>query len=314
MNCQEVQGLLSLYLYGELDFAQEDNVEEHLAECASCQLSLAREKEWHTLTNAQGQEPSLDLLAACRRQLPPAIARESAPQPPQRTVRSWWRWGNPFEISATPWSSQLAFASLLVFVGFAAARFLDHGSLLSSTPVNSMGVFNPGNALIRDIQTDNSGLVKIVFDQESEISGQVNDADVRRLLLSGARQPDPGVRFYSVQLLSRIKHADDIRQALFDAVRGDPDPSVRLAAIDGLRSFSTDPAALDTLKFVLQHDDSPGVRYQAIDILIPPGQDLVITPAMTQMVEEVMRSAPADEYVRNRCTRILTEANLPVVY
>ena len=44
MTCQDVQSSLSLYLYGELDFAQEEEVENHLADCAACQLSLAREK------------------------------------------------------------------------------------------------------------------------------------------------------------------------------------------------------------------------------------------------------------------------------
>ena len=39
MTCQEVQASLSLYLYGELDFAREEHLENHLAECAFCQLT-----------------------------------------------------------------------------------------------------------------------------------------------------------------------------------------------------------------------------------------------------------------------------------
>ena len=44
MTCAEVQAALSLYLYGELDFANEEAVESHIDECPFCQLALNREK------------------------------------------------------------------------------------------------------------------------------------------------------------------------------------------------------------------------------------------------------------------------------
>jgi hypothetical protein len=309
VNCREVQTSLSLYLYGELDFAREETVESHLAQCAACQLSLAREKEWHTLTNAQVHEPPLDLLAECRQQLRPALARESAAQ--ARTVRGWWRWGNPFDISFTRWSGKVALASLLVFIGFAAARWLDRGLLPGPLTLN------PSNAVIRDIQTDRSGLVRIVFEQERAVTGQIQDADVRSLLLSGLHQADAGVRFYSVQLLNRETDAGrmaEVRQALLDTVRNDPNPAVRLEAVDGLGRFSADPAALETLKFVLEHDENPGVRYRAIDALAPPDRALTITPVVTRTIQDVLLSSPDNDYVHARCSQILEQAKLPVVY
>ncbi len=263
MTCQDAQSSLSLYLYGELDFAREEQIENHLAECAACQLSLAREKQWHTLANAQGQEPPLDLLAECRQQLRPALARETAPP---ATVRSWWRWGNPFQISTNRWSAQVALASLLVGVGFASARLIDHGSL-QLPQTNQMSLINSPNTLIRDIQTGDSGQVKIIVDQEKEILGSIDDPNIHGLLLVGARQPEPGVRFWAVQLLNQQNAAgntDDVRQVLFNAVRNDPNPAVRLEAIDGLRRYGSDPAALEAIKFVLEHDEDPGVRIQAI--------------------------------------------------
>jgi anti-sigma factor RsiW len=42
MNCQQVQTNLSLYLYGELEFAAEEELEKHLEGCSFCQLALAR--------------------------------------------------------------------------------------------------------------------------------------------------------------------------------------------------------------------------------------------------------------------------------
>jgi hypothetical protein len=314
MTCQQAQSSLSMYLYGELDFAQEEALENHLAQCAACQLSLTREKQWHTLTNGQSQEPPLDLLAECRQQLRPALAREASPDPAR--LRTWWRWSLPFEISTTRWTSQVALASLLVAVGFASARLLDRGSLPLSN-INQMGLVNPANMLIRDIRPGDSGQVRIVVDHESEILGGIDDPNIRSLLLLGARQPEPGVRFYAVQFLNQQSATDetgDVRQVLFDAVRSDPNPAVRLQAMDGLRRFSNDPAALETIKFVLQHDDDPGVRYQAIDILVPPDHALAMTPAMLQVMQDVMLSSPEDDYVHARCSHALQEAKVTIVY
>ncbi len=320
MNCQDAQSSLSLYLYGELDFAQEEEIESHLEQCAACQLSLGREKQWHTVTNAQVMEPSLDLLAECRQQLRPALARESA-TPPPTAVRRWWRWSNPFEISFNRWSSQVALASLLIAIGFASARLLDHRSLQLSN-ANEMGMLTSPNTLVRDIQTGDSGEVRIVVDRESEISGRLQDPNIRSLLLSGARQPEAGVRFYAVQLLNQASgadkagedKADDVRQVLFNAVRNDPNPAVRLEAIDGLRRYSGDPDALEIIKFVLEHDDNPGVRYQAINILVPPDRAIPMTPVITQTLQDVLLASPGDDYIRARCSQALQEAKIAVVY
>ena len=298
MTCQDVQSSLSLYLYGELDFAQEEQVENHLADCAACQLSLAREKQWHTLSSSQVQEPPLRLLAECRQQLRPALS----PAP-----SSWWR-SLPFDIRFSRWSPQLAIASLFLCIGFTGARWMDNRA--AQFP-------NLATTQIRDIQADESGLVRIVFNQPRQIEGRIDDANVRGLLLSAARQADPAVRFYSMQLLNRqndAQHADELRQVFFDAIRNDPNPAVRLQAVDGLRRFAADPAALETIKFVLEHDDNPMVRYQAIDIIAPPDRDIAITPATTQIMQDVLRSGPEDEYVRARCAQFLTEAKLPIVY
>jgi anti-sigma factor RsiW len=316
MTCHEVQASLSLYLYGELDFAREEHLENHLAECAFCQLTLAREKQWHTLTNAQVEEPPLDLLAECRQQLRPALARETV-HPQSR--RTWWRWTNLFNISATRWSAQIALASMLVFIGLAAGRWFGNGSDrgLRETGVNQMSLLNPASARIRDIQTNGPGTVRIVVDQESEISGRIDDANVRSLLLAGARQADPGVRFYSVQVIAqqgRVPAAKDLREVLLDAVRNDPNPAVRLEALEGVGHFSDDPAALETFRFVLEHDNNPIVRSKAVNLLVPADNGVAVTPAMAQIIADVMRSAPEDDYVRARCSQALREAKLPLIY
>ena len=86
MTCHEVQTNLSLYLYGELDFAQEEALERHLEDCALCQRALAREKEWHASVNSDRQDVSFELLSKCRRDLRAALHADGRVG---RTAR-WW--------------------------------------------------------------------------------------------------------------------------------------------------------------------------------------------------------------------------------
>ena len=109
MTCHEAQTKLSLYLYGELDFAQEEQLEQHLTECPFCERALAREKAWHTTANSKDTDVPLDLLTQCRQDLKTELSRSDghlgsyAPR-----VSRWAEW---FGFSATRWSMQIAAAS-----------------------------------------------------------------------------------------------------------------------------------------------------------------------------------------------------------
>ena len=78
MNCQQVQTNLSLYLYGELEFAAEEELEQHLQDCSFCQLALSREQAWHTKLNGERKDVPLDLLGQCRRDLRRAMKAPEA--------------------------------------------------------------------------------------------------------------------------------------------------------------------------------------------------------------------------------------------
>ncbi len=246
MNCQQVQVNLSLYLYGELDFAQEEEVEQHLGACALCERAYTREKAWHTTLNAERADVPLDLLAGCRQELKGAVSRGS------RSSR-WWRWQQPLGFSATRWSMGLAAASFLVFVGFSAARWIDRNGLpqaLQGGGAAEMGLLNPSTAHIRDIQPSDNDRVRIIVDQvsEREITGRVDDDEVRQLLLAAAQDSnDPGIRVDSVEMLNG-QNGSDVRDALLRSVRYDSNAAVRLKALEGLRQFAGDSATRDTLE------------------------------------------------------------------
>ena len=312
MNCHVTQANLSAYLYGELDFAAEESLEQHLNGCAFCQRALESEKAWHTALNTERRDVPLDLLARCRQDLRSALSNEAK----WSAVRPWYkRWFDELDFSTHRWSWQIAMASFLLFVGFAFARWVDRNGWPGAKPegVLSMSMLNPG-ARIRDIQPDNAGNVRITLEQvrQGEVTGSVADENVRRLLLAATRESaDPGIRVYSVEILTS-QGGNDVREALLNSVLHDPNAAVRLKAIEGLQQFATESNSRSVLRYVLEHDSNPGVRSQAIEILAPRQGGVALTPELASTLQDVVRSADNDDYVRTRCLELLREVNAPV--
>ncbi len=129
MKCHEVQSNLSLYLYGELPFAAEEALEEHLAGCAFCQQAVAREKTWHGMLRAGDAGASLELLSQCRSELRKnvSVLPKEAPAivPFWRKVKAW------VDVPVLQWSSRAALAGFLVLIGFGLGRLAIKRSSLS---------------------------------------------------------------------------------------------------------------------------------------------------------------------------------------
>jgi hypothetical protein len=310
MTCHQVQTELSLYLYGELDFAREEALEQHLAECAFCQQALAREKAWHASASAEARDLPYELLNRCRAELSEniAIARSKNVSAPKLS------WGRrlleSLNISSSPkWSLGLAVASFLVIFGFTAGRWADRNGipgLLEPDNSSEMSLFGP-NTRVRDVQPGENGQVRIFIDQvrQGEVVARLDDDRVRQLLLAATQDPnDPAVRVDSVEILEG-QNGTDVRDALLATVRHDPNAAVRLQALEGLRNFSTDAETRQVLKYVLENDTDAGVRSEAIDILAPAAEQLQFNPDLVSMLQEVARSEQSDDYVRLRCLQIL---------
>ena len=313
MNCQQVQTNLSLYLYGELEFAVEEELEQHLEGCSFCQLALSREKDWHTKLNGERKDVPLDLLAQCRRDLRVAM---KAPQ--GKNSRQTWQLSHVFGALhfGGQWSKGLAFASFFLLAGFSLSNWINHvypGSRLG--PITEAGLLNYPTR-IREIQPGNNNQVRILIDrvQEQEIIGSIGDEAVRRLLLAAIKDPaDPGLRVDSVELL-KGQDGTDVRDALLYTVRHDDNAAVRLKALEGLRRFRDDRITHEGLRSVLQYDSSPAVRSAAIDLLVPANGVLTVTPELAGTLEEIVRSNRDDDYLRARCLQVLQTVATPRAY
>ena len=318
MTCQQVQTQLSLYLYGELDFAGEEAIEQHLDSCAVCVVALAREKKWFGTVNSVQLDVPLELLSQCRADL---RGTDSVDRTPRFSV-----WGSLAGLRpwlprlSSSWSVQLAAASLFLFLGFGAGQLwvqLKPGLSKSEPSFSAMDVAGSATSRIRGIQPVSAGNVRILLDQvqQREVTGPVDDRTVRDLLLQAVRsQADPGVRFDSVDIL-KSQTGDDVRDALVFAAAHDVSSGVRLKALQALSEFAADPVVRNAAASIVAQDQDPAVRSQAIDLLISLQRKVQLSPDLVSVLRGVVKSGEGDEYIRLRCYQIIQDLNpSPTVY
>ena len=315
MTCHQVQTNLSLFLYGDLDFATEDALEEHLAECPACQLALDREKAWHANVNAERADVPLDLLGECRRDLEAATRSLGKENP---AVPFWERAASFLGVSTNRWSERLAVASLFLFLGFALSHWNNRFDVVSrfAAPGDLAEASLLGRVQVRDVRPVGDGKIRLTLDQiqRGEIVGTLSDEGVRRLLLSTIRNSaDAGLRVSSVELLVG-QSGPEVHQILLHSATNDPNPAVRLRALEGLRAFRADEETRSALLSVLEHDDNSGVRSEAMEVLVPSGPDVRLAPDVAGAFQQIIRSEQEDDFIRLRCLQILQATSTSRIY
>ena len=125
LNCTTARERLSLLLYGELEFDEEERLESHLDVCAECRAALAREKATHAAFDNVEVGPSPSLLRECREDLFARLSEEASPAP----ARLGW-WDRVVDAMTLRPAGLLrpAGALTLVALGFLAARVLADGA------------------------------------------------------------------------------------------------------------------------------------------------------------------------------------------
>jgi len=309
MNCDAVVKSIPLYFYGEVAPDAEDAIEEHLGTCAPCREEWERQKALAAALNRYEMAPPAELLAECRHDLSRAIYREETPEA-RRTASD--PWGMFREAFLSLWRPGIRFrqpvsAVALIAMGFFGARFV--GSW--PAPWNLAGVGTPDAVVssIRSVQPDSSGRIQIALDETRRrvVSGGLDDQNIQRLLLAGAREQDnPGVRVESVELLKDRGGSSAIRSMLLERLMHDPNAGVRLKALEALKSFASDAEVQKALAQVLLKDQNPGVRIKAIDLLISHRDDATVSVLQTLIGKE------DNNYVRMRCRNALREMNASV--
>ena len=306
MTCDSVVKVVALYFYGELTPAEEDRVEEHLHQCASCTQEMERQRSLAVALDRRQAEPAAMLLEDCRADLMAAIEGGGGGGRP--IVGPWQLFFEAMShsLSGLARYRMPAGAAAMIALGFFAARFTGvspRGAQLAGVAPSDQ-VF----ATVRSVQPDAAGGVQIAFDETHRrvISGQVDDQDIRRLLLAAAHEENPAVRVESVDLLKNRSDSSEVRDALLNAVAHDPNAGVRLKAVEGLKPLSAEPEVRKTLAQVLLGDDNPAVRMQVVDLLVEHRDDAIVG-----VLQDVMQREN-NTYVRLKSEKALKAMNASI--
>lgn len=314
MNCEAVVKSIPLYFYGELAPETEERLEDHLHSCAECRSEMDSQRSLAAALERSRVRPPATLLAECRHDLMRAVYREETPE--ARVAHSesdpWRLFREAFSALLHPGIrirhinfAQPAAAMILVALGYFSARFTTASANVAGASLSPDSIISA----VRSVQPDTSGRVRIAVDETRRrtISGRLDDSNIQRLLLAGAREDsDPGVRVESVDILKTRSGSAEVRSALLEALTADPNPGVRLKALDGLRGLTGDPEVRKTLAQVLLKDTNPGVRIQVIDLLIAHKDSSTVG-----VLQNLVRRED-NNYVRMRCRNALQEMNASV--
>ena len=303
MKCEEAGRLLSLYLYGELGFDEEERLELHLDGCEACRQERERQRRLHELLDSAALQMDDGMLTGARLESRSRLKREPRPHP------GWWEHlGEMFSIrfAPAPVLAQSLGAVALVAIGFLGARVVPLGPLTRVGTSSVSDVLDPSSSRVRYVEPGDGGRVQIVIEETRRrtLSGRVDDEPIRKLLMTATQDPaDAGVRVESVDLLRSQCGSQEIRNVLLSSLQHDPNPGVRLKALDGLKEFASDPETRQVLTRVLLTDGNAGVRTQVVDLLVRQRED-----QMVGVLQELL-SRENNGYIRQRCERALHDMN-----
>jgi hypothetical protein len=281
MTCDSVAKQIPLYFYGELTPDDEDRLEQHLHECASCTREMDRQRAMAAALDSREASAPPVLLEDCRGDLMAAILGGAPRQEPRR--QSAWSLLLDAILETLHSVNRVRTpvgALAMIALGFFAARFTGVWSQTVPGPLTA-GAVTPNDdvfATVRSVRPDPSGQVQIAFDETRRrvISGRPEDQAIQRLLLAAAHEENASVRVESVDLLKERTNTGEVRDAFLNTVVHDPNDAVRLKAIEGLKGLAGDPAVRKTLAQVLMTDNNPAVRMQVVDLLVAHRDDSVV--------------------------------------
>jgi len=286
-RCADVGPLLVFYTCDEVDPQEREQIEAHLAICASCAQQLREEQEMQTALTSAFQpadqfDPSGALLAQCRSEFSELLDDLSAP--PLR--EAWTPFGGLRRWMALrpAWSAGFLVVIGLVVgtqvalwipgreAGFSVGQAVNvkAASPLTEEDLAKMAV--AGISITPSADSTPSTLqLQVRTEQPLLLNGTVDDANVRKVLtyvISNGERFDPGVRLDCLDALKARTGDKEVRHALLAAARKDHNAAVRMKALEALRDSAADDVVRDTLLDALEHDMNPGVRVEAVNLLV----------------------------------------------
>ena len=331
LSCKDVGPLLVFYVCEEVSEKERKQIDVHLAACETCSAQLGEERELQeTMVAAWQPADEIDssgiLLAQCRSELAEALDDLSAPP-----VQEHWRpfgWLRRWMALRPAWSG----AVLVLFgilIGTQAIPLLRNNNRdnANSQAVNvipklrfsqdQLAKMNFAGINISPASGSAPGTVQLQLSAEQplEISGSVDDSDMRQVLtyvVENGDRFDAGVRLDCLEALRAGVRDQEVRRALMSAARKDQNPAVRMKALESLRGAAADDAVRQALLDALEHDTNPGVRVEAVNVLVgslehSPATFLEMAPGAPPAPLAMESVSPEDDRSVERVVRALQE-------
>ncbi len=293
MNCELARQNMTLFVHGELNFDEEEQLERHTASCPPCARELALERAVLDLADANRLEPSAAQLATARNALANRLAAEQA----SWRRRLGARLGEWFDFHpGLRWSLQPIAGLLLLGAGYWGGS---QPSLQAfSKPVlQSRLESTPSERRVRFVKSGAGGQIELLVDEirQSKVRGTVEDSTIRELLLIATKDPDDaGLRAEVLDVLKGRTEAIDVRTALISSLEKDPSSEVRMKVLESLRPYAAYPDVRLAMSKALLDDTSSEVRIMAIDMLVS-----VDKPDVAGTLQKLLENEP-DQYLRQR--------------
>lgn len=314
MKCEAASESLVLMNYGELPDELAGALQQHLAECDSCQGELESMRLFDEyLALRPVIELSPNLLAQSRMRLDDALDMIPPHGFLTRLRTNLFRWmGN---VQSAP-----ALATLLVGVGFLAGNFTYRYQVAHEVKPMTTVVIRPAEGVVANVtgivQTPNSELVQVNYNRvvPETMEGSLDSPEIRKLLVMGTNAAAADrIRMESVALLTSecmAGHAcqptpdgNGIRHQLMVSLRYDTDPGVRLKALEGLQRFvGQDKHVRDAVAEALMSDPDAAVRKTAIAMLGPVRSD-----SSVQEVFRTVSTRDTNPYIRTASYQALQD-------
>ena len=286
LNCGDIAPLLVFYVCDEVNEQERAQIEAHLKGCVPCSAQLAEERELHQALAAAPQpadeiDSSGILLAQCRSELAESLDDLSSPP-----IQEHWRpfgWLRRWMALRPAWTGAL----LVLFGVLLGAQLipwlqnprndnaLQAMNVVAKQPLTEEQLSNMAVAGISFAPASGSapGTVQVQLraEQPLELSGSVDDTDMRRVLtyvVENGQRFDAGVRLDCLDALKAAVRDQEVRRALLVAARNDENPAVRMKALEALRTEAADDAVRQVMLDALEHDANPGVRVEAVNLVV----------------------------------------------
>ncbi|HEY4784426.1 MAG TPA: HEAT repeat domain-containing protein [Bacteroidales bacterium] len=236
MECQYYKEQITLLLTDSLDQTQRRELEEHLANCADCQVEFqVSQKIWNLMGEVPKPVPSDTMAAGFKAILNHYKKEQEAKQGP---LRDWiTKLGELWHVQVQP---RFALSLTMIVIGFVAGYFLTR-----------------------------SGQSTLSYNKQIEsLSSQVSEMK-QMMMLTLLQDPSASQRIKAVSYTDEIGKIDPkVTDALLTTLNEDPNVNVRLMTLEALVKYANDPKVREGLVQSLVRQDSPLMQSAIADVMV----------------------------------------------